>query len=121
MANHHGGVVLVDGYIYGGSDPIECQDLMTGKVKWKGDGKGRPKKPSVTCAEGHLFCYDEGSGICYVIAASPDGYKETGQIRIPRETKIRSAQGKIWTHPVIANGKLYLRDQDLLFCFDVKE
>jgi outer membrane protein assembly factor BamB len=121
MTNHHGGVVLLDGYIYGGSDAMECQDLKTGEVKWKGDGQGRPKKPSVTCVDGHLFCYDERTGICYIIEASPKGYKETGQIKIPNQSKIRSKSGGIWTHPVIANGKLYLRDQDLLYCFDVKK
>ena len=123
MTNHHGGVVLVNGYVYGFSDGKGwvCQDFKTGAIKWEEKGKGRPGKGSVTCAAGHLFCFDERSGNLHVVLASPDGYKETGVIKLPKQTSIRSNRGAIWTHPVIANGKLYLRDQDLLFCFDVKQ
>jgi hypothetical protein len=75
----------------------------------------------VTCAGGYLFCYDEVTGNVHIGEASPNGWKETSVIKLPKKSKIRSANGRIWTHPVIANGKLFLRDQDLLFCFDVKE
>ena len=56
-----------------------------------------------------------------VIAASPDGWKEYGRMDIPERTKISSMNNMVWAHPVIANGKLYIRDQDLLFAFDLME
>jgi len=52
---------------------------------------------------------------------SPQGWEESGRFKIPRQSRLRKPQGKFWTHPVVANGRLYLRDQDLLFCYDVKE
>ena len=121
MTNHHGGVVLLNGYIYGYSDGKGwvCQDFNTGEIKW--DQKGRaPGKGSVTCVGGYLFCYDESTGNVHIGPATPKGWKETGVIKLPKKSSIRSPNGRFWTHPVIANGKLYLRDQDLLFCFDVK-
>lgn len=126
MSNHHGGVVLIDGYIYGFSGRgLICQDFKTGAVKWQESGKGTPANGSLTSAAGHLFCYDERTGNLHIVVASPDGYKETGKIKLPKQTSIRSTsatnRGGIWTHPVVANGKLFLRDQDLLFAFDVKQ
>jgi hypothetical protein len=55
-----------------------------------------------------------------LIEASPDAWKEHGRFALPKTTSIRARQGGVWTHPVVANGRLYLRDQNLLFCFDVK-
>ena len=53
--------------------------------------------------------------------AAPAGWTESGRFTIPRQTKIDRKSGGIWTHPVVANGRLYLRDNDLIYCFDVKE
>lgn len=121
MVNHHGGVVRVGGFIYGFSDGRGwvCQDFMTGENRWEEKGKGAPGKGSVTYADGHLYCYDESDGKLVVAVASPSGWKETGRFSLPQKSNLRKPSGKIWTHPVIANGKLYLRDQELLFCFDV--
>jgi outer membrane protein assembly factor BamB len=122
MTNHHGGVVLVGDHLYGYSESEHawiCQDFKTGDIVWserKKLGKG-----SLTCADGHLVCYSENDGTAVLIAASPEGWKESGRFTLPRETSIRKANSKIWTHPVIANGRLFLRDQDLVFCFDVRE
>jgi hypothetical protein len=55
-----------------------------------------------------------------LIEASPDGWKEHGWFKVPRQTNLSRKRGRIWTHPVVANGRLYLRDQDLIFAFDVK-
>jgi outer membrane protein assembly factor BamB len=123
MVNHHGGVVQVDGFLYGYSDGRGwvCQDIMTGENKWEAKGQGKPGKGSITYADGHIWCYDEKTGTVHVAEASPKGWKDTGKIKLPKQSTIRSSRGSIWTHPVIANGKLYLRDQDLLFCFDVKK
>ena len=120
MKNHHGGVVLVGDYLYGYSDGAGwlCQDFKTGKEVWserKALGKG-----ALSCADGMLYCLEENSGIVALVEASPKGWKERGRFKLEPQTTIRNPQGRIWTHPVVANGKLYLRDQDLIFCYDVK-
>ncbi len=133
MTNHHGGVVKVGDYLYGYSDNKNawvCQDFKTGKVVWPVDDKGaRPEqkkaaqklgKGSLTCADGMLYLYTEGDGTCALIEASPAGWKEHGRFKIPRQTKGRPSGAGIRTHPVVANGRLYLRDQELFFAFDVK-
>ena len=121
MVNHHGGVVLVDGHIYGFSESPGwmCQNFKTGETVWnvgrsKGIGKG-----AVLAVNDRLILLEERSGMMVVIAASPDGWKEYGRMEIPERTKLESMNNMVWTHPVIANGKLYLRDQDLLFAFEL--
>lgn len=121
MVNHHGGVVLVGEHVYGYSDGKGwvCQNLKTGEIVWA--EKGKLGKGSVTCVDGKLYCYSEVNGAVVLIDASTTGWKESGRFTIPKQSSIRSDRGKIWTHPVVSNGKLYLRDQDLLYCFDVKD
>lgn len=118
LVNHHGGVVKVGDYLYGYSDSggWTCQEFKTGKAVWQDKKLG---KGSITYADGMLYCYAEGDGTCVLIEASPKGWQEHGRFKIPEQTTKRSKQGKIWTHPVICDGRLYLRDQDLIFCFDV--
>lgn len=55
-----------------------------------------------------------------LLDASTDGWKEAGRFTLPQSSALRKPSGMVWTHPVIANGRLYLRDQELLFCYDVK-
>ena len=84
---------------------------------------GRKKKlgkGAVGYADGKLYCLDERRGTVVLVDASPNGWKEHGRFTLSPQTELRKPSGKIWTHPVIANGKLYLRDQELFFCFDVK-
>jgi len=122
MANHHGGVVLVDGHIYGYSDSSRggwvCQDLKSGKTVW--EEKDKLKKGSLTCADGKLYCFSERDGTVALIDAAPTGWKESGRMKLPRTTSMDRKKGQIWTHPVVADGKLYLRDQELIFCFDIR-
>ncbi len=116
MANHHGGVILLDGYLYGHSDSKGwiCQDFKTGEVKWSNRSVG---KGSVAYADGHFYCRSEGGqGTVALIVATPEGYQEKGRFNQPDRSKQNS-----WAHPVIANGKLYLRDQDVLLCYSVKK
>ena len=119
MKNHHGGVVCVDGYLYGHSDGggWVCQELKTGKEIWshKGFGKG-----SVTYADGKLICLDERNGDVALVEASTQGWKELSRFKLAPLSSKRSPQGGIWPHPVVVNGRLYLRDQELLHCFNVK-
>ena len=124
MTNHHGetSVVKIGDYVYGHSDKggWTCMEFMTGKVKWA-ESRKLGKGSGHLHADGHLYCYAEKDGTVALIEATPEGFKEAGLLKIPRETKVSRKRGKIWTHPVVANGKLYLRDQDLIFCFDVSD
>jgi outer membrane protein assembly factor BamB len=123
LNNHHGGVVLVDGYLYGYNDGQHragpaawtCQELKTGNIVWTDD---KLSKGSVTYADGHLYCLSEDEGTCVLVEASPKGWKETGRFTIDKSTTKHN--GKVWAHPIVCNGKLYLRDQDLIYCYDVK-
>ncbi len=113
--NHHGGVVLLDKYIYGGhganrGDPA-CVELATGKIVWKQRAPARGSA-GVLYADGHLvFRYDRGEVLW--IEASPDGLHVKGQFTTPDEA------GLAWAHPVIHRGKLYLRHANSLFCYDL--
>ena len=119
IKNHHGGVILVGDHVYGHAEPgWVCQNFKTGEEVWNHRDFG---KGAVGYADGMLYCLEEGSGTVVLAEASPAGWKEHGRFKLDPQTQIRSPQGRIWTHPVISNGKLYLRDQDLIYCYDVKK
>jgi outer membrane protein assembly factor BamB len=115
MGNQHGGVVKVGDCLYGYSDSrgLACQNFQTGEIVWA--EKEKIKKCCVSFADGLLYCREEDNGTMVLLAASPAGYQEKGRFLQPDRAK-----EKAWPHPTIANGKLYLRDQDLLLCYDVK-
>jgi outer membrane protein assembly factor BamB len=115
MANHHGGVVQVGDYIYGYSDGkgLTCQNAKTGQAAWA--EKGAIKKGSIAYADGKLYYREEDTGTVALIDAAPTAYAEKGRFQQPGR-----GPEKAWTHPIIANGKLYIRDQDLVLCYDVK-
>ncbi len=116
--NHHGGFVKIGDYLYGHGDPAWiCQDFKTGEEVWS---TRKITKGAVTAADGMLYCLEEKTGNVILAEASPAGWSEKGRFTLEPQTKIRSPRGAIWTHPVIANGKLYLRDQDLIYCYDIK-
>lgn len=122
MRNHHGGVVLVDGVIYGftkaNGGAWMAQDLETGEVLWQ--ERIRPNKSgSIAYADGRLYCYNDKDGECYLVVPDRDRWQSTGKVALPRETSIPRDRGAIWAHPVIADGKLFIRDQDLIFGFDI--
>jgi outer membrane protein assembly factor BamB len=118
MQNHHGGMILRDGMIYGCNSPkgkpneLTCLDFKTGEVKWADKTAG---KCSVLCADGMLYCRDENGPISLVEAA-PEGFKLIGRFVQPERSELNS-----WPYLVVANGMLYVRDQDLLLCYDVRE
>lgn len=120
MKNHHGGVVLLNGHLYGYSDQVgwACLDFKTGEIVWS--EKSALGKGSVTCADGMLYCVDEKDGSIVLAEASPAGWKEHGRFKLAKSS-LRSSKGMVWTHPVVCNGKLFLRDQELLTCYDVKQ
>ena len=125
MINHHGGVVLVGDHVYGFSDQkkgnLMCMNFMTGEVAWMERVDRELSKGSLHAADGMLYCMNENGGWVHLVEASPRGFKQKGKFQLPKETTLREGtRGKIWSHPVVINGKLYLRDQDLIFCYDVK-
>jgi len=113
MKNHHGGVILLDGHLYGCNDPgiLTCLNFETGKVMWE---DRKPGKCSLLYADGRLYCRDE-KGPISLVEATPDGFKLHGRFEQPDRSDQRS-----WPHLVIASGRLYVRDQDLLLCYDVR-
>ncbi len=121
IASPHGGVVLADGMLFGNHDfrAWMCQDFETGKIRWTAKpaalGTG-----SLIYADGCLYCLTAEKGEAALMAASPDGYMELGRFTLPKKSAWRKPSGQVWAHPVVSNGKLYLRDQELLFCYDVK-
>ena len=120
ITNHHGGVIVVDGKIYGHSDKggWTCQDFLTGKIEWQDESLG---KGTCTYAAGHLICVDENDGTVVLATAKPDKWQEISRFKLAPHTSIRKKEGRIWSHPVVVNGRLYLRDQDLIFCYNVQK
>jgi len=117
MKNHHGGVVKFGDYIYGFSDGpgLMCQSWETGEMVW--NHKERfTTKGSLCIANGLLFCYNEEGGGVTLAKASPDGFEKLGQFEIEQLSGRNT-----WAYPVVARGRLFIRDQNYLACFDVKE
>jgi hypothetical protein len=85
---------------------------------WRSDKLG---KGSVTFADGYLYCYAESNGELVRVKADPKGWQEAGRFAIPQTSKQRvGTQGKVWPHPVVAGGRLYLRDYELLLVYDLR-
>jgi len=120
LANHHGGVIRVGERIYGYSDRLGwvCFDFMKGGEDAEWASKNLDKG-SLTVADGNLYCYGQGKGTVVLADASPGGWKEKGRFEIPEKSKHPRRSGNIWSHPVVAGGKLFLRDHELLFAYDI--
>lgn len=121
IQNRDGGLVRVGDHLYGHSEQggWVCAEFKTGKVLWaepKALGRG-----TVSAADGRLYLVGEkGEGVV-LLDPSPAGWKEAGRFALPMKSANRKPSGLVWTHPVIAGGKLYLRDQELIHCYDVKQ
>jgi len=111
MQNHHGGVLVVGQHLYGYNDAIlACLEFQTGKVMWRDRSVG---KGTLTYADGHFYVLGE-ENIVGLVEASPSGYREKGRFRI-------EDQGfPSWAHPVVAGGRLYIRNQGTLTAYDVR-
>jgi len=111
MMNHHGGVILVNGFLYGFSNAIlTCMEFETGKVRWRHRSVG---KGSLTYADGNLYLLSEDNKVG-LAEANPSAYLEKGRFEI-------EDQGwPSWAHPVVCEGKLYIRNQGVLACYNVR-
>jgi outer membrane protein assembly factor BamB len=127
LGNRVGGVVLVDDLIFGSNEtgPLCCQDFATGAIKWT-SGRKWNEAGAVTYADGFLYCQGERPGTIALIEATGKGFTEVSRFKLPEESKLRTAgdnkipSARLWTPPVISDGHLYLRDQELIFCFKIK-
>jgi len=112
MRNHHSTSVLIGDHLYGFSSGIlTAMRFDTGEVAWKDRSVG---KGALVFADGNLYAFSE-NGVVGLIEATPTGYREKGRF------KIQQGSLPTWTHPVVAGGRLYLRDQDTIYAYDVKE
>ena len=111
MMNHHGGVVLINGYLYGFNNAIlTCIEFTTGKMIWRDRSVG---KGTLTYADGLLYLLGENN-VVGLAEASPAGYKELGRFQI-------ADQGwPSWAHPVVCGGRFYIRNQGTLACYNIK-
>jgi outer membrane protein assembly factor BamB len=117
LGNKHGGIVLVGDYLYGDSEdrgiPF-CAELMTGEIKWKARGSGSGSA-SIAAADGHLYVrYADGT--MTLATASPEALDEVGSFKVPD-----SGERPSWSHPVIVDGKLYLREGDAILCYKLRK
>lgn len=115
MQNHHGGMVRIGDYLYGSNGgELLCIHFLTGKLAWR---NSEPGKGSIACADGMLYFRNErGKGTVFLIEANPTKYVKQGRFDQPERSRANS-----WAHPVIANGRLYIADQDVLLVYDVKQ
>jgi len=117
LANKHGGIVLVGDHLYGDSDDAGipfCAELMTGDVVWKKRGSGKGSA-TVTAADGHLYVRF-ADGTLALVKANPADYEEVATFKIPGSDSRPS-----WAHSVIVDGRLYLREQDRILCYELRK
>ena len=124
LNNHHGGMVLVGDYLYFGHDQNQgypvCVEFKTGEIKWGPEKKavaGGQGSAAVIYADGRLY-FRYQNGFMVLIEPSPDELKVVSSFKLPAADVAKYPQS--WPHPVIANGKLYIRDQNAMYCFDLR-
>lgn len=122
LQNHHGGMVLLGDYIYGGHAHNQglpfCLNMESGKFAWQPQSKGREEdrqygSAAVVYADGHLY-FRYQNNVMALIEATPNGLNVKSTFNIPNP-------GNGWPHPVVANGRLYLRGQDQILCYNIKQ
>jgi len=111
MVCHHGGYIIDNGCIYGNNgNGWACLDLRTGRVLWKARSVG---KGSLCYADGMLYLFGENGGRATLVEANPRKFVQRGTLRV-------KGHGPSWAHPVVAEGRLFLRYAENLYCFDVR-
>ncbi|MEM1293860.1 MAG: PQQ-binding-like beta-propeller repeat protein [Verrucomicrobiota bacterium] len=122
MKNKHGGVIKFGDHVYGFSEAagLVCQSWETGELAWNERGL-QSSFGSIAIADGMIYCLNEGDGMVTLAEATPAGFNQKGQFKMEPQSTNRHNQGRIWTPPVVVGGKLYLRDQEHVSCYDVKK
>jgi outer membrane protein assembly factor BamB len=127
MKNNLGGVVIIGDYVYGHSEPGAwvCQELKTGASVWDERNVLPGTSGSITAADGMLYLYTD-TGEVGLAAADPKDFNVVGKFKLPEHSKYPSSRAsskdsKTWAHPVVANGHLYVRDAELIFCYDIQD
>jgi outer membrane protein assembly factor BamB len=116
LQNHIGGLVLVGDYYYGTTNQaLLCLELKTGAIQWEDRSVG---KGSLCYADGRLYVHGENGDVA-LVEATPEAYHEKGRFTPP--DKPNRGNAKAWAYPIIANGRLYIRDADFIWCFDIKD
>jgi outer membrane protein assembly factor BamB len=112
-----GGEVLVGNFLYGsGGQSLMCVEYQTGQIKWN----DRSIAPGSLCyADGLLYMHGEEGDVA-LIEATSDVYRERGRFTPPGQPKHNNSMEKSWAYPVIANGRLYIRDLDTMWCYDIQ-
>ena len=118
IANKHGGITRVGDRVFGDKEDSGnpwCADLMTGKVLWKKTKSEGGGSASMTYADGHLYVH-YANGVMVLLEDNADAYKEVGSFKLPH-----SGGRPDWSHPVVAGGKLFVREGDFIMCYDVRQ
>jgi outer membrane protein assembly factor BamB len=116
VPNSLGGQILIDGYLYGtNSQGMVCSEFVTGKVRWKNESIG---PGSVLYADGRLYVHGENGNVA-LVEATPEAYREKGRFTPAAQPKRSRAREMAWAYPVVANGRLYIRDLGTLWCYDI--
>ena len=118
VPNTLGGQVLLDGYLYGtNSEGMVVSEFLTGKVAWQAESVG---PGAVLYAAGRLYVHGENGDVA-LVEATTEGYREKGRFTPPNQPEHpRGPREAAWAHPVLANGRLYIRDLGTLWCYDVR-
>ncbi len=118
LKNKHGGVIKIGNYIYGDFDDRGqpwCADVMTGNIAWKKERGAGGGSASITSADNRLFIRYQDSTMVLADASPEGGYQEISKFKIPDNMK------QSWAHPVVSDGKLYLRGNDKILCYDIAD
>jgi outer membrane protein assembly factor BamB len=111
MKNHHASSVVIGEHLYGFDDAIlKAMKFDSGQIAWQDRSVG---KGSLVFADNRLYLYSE-NGVVGLAEASPQAYKEHGRFQL------KTGSLPTWSHPIVSGGRLYLRDQDTIYAYDVK-
>jgi outer membrane protein assembly factor BamB len=112
-----GGVVKIGDFLYGTTaNAMLCLEFVTGKIKWQERALGAA---SICYADGRLYLHGENGEVA-LVESSPEAYREAGRFTPPNQPARAKSGEKAWAYPVVANGRLYIRDHGSLWCYDVK-
>lgn len=113
-----GGAVKLGDFLYGTTgQALVCIEFATGKVKWQERALGAA---SLCYADGRLYLHGENGDVA-LVEASPEAYREKGRFTPPNQPEEPKSMGKAWAYPVVANGRLYIRDREMLWAFDIED